>query len=259
LLLLVLQPFALAQQATLNPSPHPEKSAKLNPLDQILVQLEKNFLQYNASIPSFFCNEHVVSELHQYGVLRFITRTDSIFRVKRTGHDKSSKLIESREIKSINDKHVENAPSLSGPAILVGAFSAATAIVTYDQKACFTYRLITPLFGHRYTIEYATKSPKDQDKHCTMTEASSGRAFIDSRTMQIVRIECRTPNHPMPGSTGLWTWSIDYGKVILDGKVFWLPKKINTEAASYSSPLVWSFDATYRDYHELNVTSRIIP
>jgi hypothetical protein len=197
--------------------------------------------------------------MQQNGMPLFVTLTDSIFRLKRSDHDNQTQLAESREIKTVDHKPSKDAQILKGPAIFSGAFSNATAIVTFDEKACYTYHLTTSLSDHRYVIEYATKAAKDRDKHCLMQESSTGRAFIDPLTMQIERIECRTPNHPLPGTRALWTWSIDYGKVLLNGKTFWLPKKITAEVAGYSTPVEWSFDATYRNYHELTVTSRIVP
>jgi hypothetical protein len=257
-LLLILHPSTFAQEAAAISNPQPEQSTKPT-LDKILLKLEDNFLRYRSSIPSFFCDEHVVSGMQQNGMPLFVTLTDSIFRLKRSDHDNQTRLAESREIKTVDHKPSKDAQILKGPAIFSGAFSNATAIVTFDEKACYTYHLTTSLSDHRYVIEYATKAAKDRDKHCLMQESSTGRAFIDPLTMQIERIECRTPNHPLPGTRALWTWSIDYGKVLLNGKTFWLPKKITAEVAGYSTPVEWSFDATYRNYHELTVTSRIVP
>ncbi len=258
-LLLGLQPYTFAQQPTPNSSLQPEKSAKPT-LDEILLQLEKNFFQYHASIPSFFCDEQVLSEMHQSGFLRSLTRADSIFRLKRSGHDNDIQLAESREIKAINGAPVNGVQTLSGPVIFSGAFSIATALITFDQKACFNYHLTSQLFDRRYIIEFATKAPKDRDKRCFTMEPSTGRAFIDPQTMQIERIECRTPNHPMmPGTLTLWTWSINFSKVILNGKIFWLPQRVTAKSMDYNAPVEWSFDATYRNYHELTVTSRIVP
>lgn len=258
-LLASLQPSPFAQQGASDPNPQPEKSAKPT-LDEILLQLEKNFLQYHASIPSFFCDEQVLSEMYQGGILRSHTRADSIFRLKRSSQNDNIQLAESREIKTINGTPAQGVQTLSGPVTFSGAFSIATALITYDQKACFTYRLTSQLFDHRYIIEFATKALKDRDKRCFTMEPSTGRAFVNPQTMQIERIECRTPNHPiMPGTLTLWTWSINYSKVILNGKTFWLPQRVTTKSVDYNSPVEWSFDATYRNYHELTVTHRIIP
>lgn len=257
-LLLILHPPTFAQQAAAISNPQPEQSTKPT-LDEILLKLEDNFLRYRSSIPSFFCDEHVVSGVQQNGMPLIVTVTDSIFRLKRSGHDDKTRLAESREIKTVNHKPSKDAQILKGPAIFSGAFSDASAIVTFDEKGCYTYHLTTSRSDHRYIVEYATKAEKDRDKHCLKQESSTGRAFIDPLTMQIEHIDYRTPNHQLPDTLALWTWSIDYGKVLLNGKTFWLPKKVTAEVADYSTPIEWSFDATYSNYHELTVTSRIVP
>ena len=259
-LLLARAPAAHGWQA-----PAAEKPAEPN-LDEILRHLENNFIQYHASIPSFFCDEHVVSGIRRGSTPLEVIRADSIFRLKREGSGKRTRLIESREIKTVNGKPAKESEALRGPALLSGAFNIATAMIAYDEKPCFTYRLSESRRHPQYVIEYATKTPNQRDKRCAVTEPTSGRAFVDPATMQITRIEARTPHHPMPGFvTGLWTWSVDYGKVVLNGKTFWLPKKISSFATSDllewgdQSSLQWSFDATYSKYHELTVTSRILP
>lgn len=229
-------------------------------LDKILRQLESNFLQYHASIPSFFCDEHVISGVRRRGVPLEVTRTNSIFRLKRHGSGKMAPLIESRQIKTEDGKPAKDAEVLHGPAVLSGAFNIATAMIAYSEKRCFTYRLTESRKHHQYIIEYATKDPEEQGKLCTVKEPTKGRAFVDSNAMQITRIEARTSNHPMPGNvTGVWTWSVDFGKVLLNGQTFWLPRRIESFADTDRYPLEWSFDATYRNYHELAVSSRIIP
>jgi hypothetical protein len=193
------------------------------------------------------------------GFTRSLSNTDSIFRLKRSGQHDNIQLVESREIKAINGTPAQGVQTLGGPVIFSGAFSIATALVTFDQKACFNYRLTSQLFDHRYIIEFATKAPKDRDPRCFTMEPSTGRAFVNPKTMQIERIECRTPNHSMPDAITLWTWSIDFGKVLLNNKIFWLPRKVDTKSVDYNAPIEWSFNAAYSNYHEVTVTSRIIP
>jgi hypothetical protein len=257
-LLASLQPSTFAQQTAPDSAPQPEKSAKPT-LDEILQQLEKNFLTYHSSIPSFFCDEQVLSEMRVNQTTRSLTHADSIFRLKRSGQNDNIQLVESREIKAINGTPAQGVQTLSGPVTFSGAFSIATALITFDQKACFTYRLTSQIFDHRYIIEFATKPLKDRDQRCFTMEPSTGRAFVNPQTMQIERIECRTPNHSMPGAITMWTWSIDFGKVLLNGKTFWLPRKIATKSVDYNAPVEWSFNAAYSNYHEVTVTSRIIP
>ncbi len=61
------------------------------------------------------------------------------------------------------------------------------------------------------------------------------------------------------GTLGVWSWSIDYAPVTLDGKSFWLPKTITSNTATSTGRLInWSFVANYSNYHLLNVHSTIL-
>ena len=56
--------------------------------------------------------------------------------------------------------------------------------------------------------------------------------------------------------------SIDYAPVVLGGETFWMPSAITMRNVSGSGTfhmMVWSYRATYRNYHLLEVTSRILP
>jgi hypothetical protein len=91
--------------------------------------------------------------------------------------------------------------------------------------------------------------------------------------MQITRMELTTPHHTIiPGDkmgygasgaiVGEWVLSVDYAPVVLDGKSFWMPATITSRTTSGRGsfhPTVWTFKASYRNFHKLEVTSRILP
>ena len=55
---------------------------------------------------------------------------------------------------------------------------------------------------------------------------------------------------------------VDYAPVVLDGDTFWMPLTIMSHADSTSEGFhatTWTFEATYRNYHRLEVKSRILP
>ena len=93
--------------------------------------------------------------------------------------------------------------------------------------------------------------------------------FIDPDTMQITHLELTAPHHTIiPGVitlqrvVGEWVRSVDYAPVVLDGQTFWMPATITSRATSAKGTFhatVWSFRATYRNFHKLEVTSRILP
>jgi VWFA-related protein len=262
------------------------RSASDPATDELLLRVWDNFAAYLSSIPNVFANEHVVSSVtttyrppskngvHDSEMNSTIESTiDSIFRLKRFSADgKTADLIESREIKYVDHQSAAKDQSLTGPALLVGAFSYAPNVLSPQLKDCYDYRLLPNmrhkpgeaiLFLHAdfLVLEYALKSPLPAGSECPVREQTMGRAFIDPSSMQIVRLEQQRPSH-VEGSAPpvAWSWSIDYARVTMDGKQFWLPKTISSKASSLDGRhFKWSFLATYGNYHLMTVTTTILP
>jgi hypothetical protein len=56
--------------------------------------------------------------------------------------------------------------------------------------------------------------------------------------------------------------TVDYAPIPLGPETFWLPTTItsrDTTGKGTFHPTVWTFQATYRNYHKLEVTTRIVP
>lgn len=230
-------------------------------LERILSQLEINLSRYDKQVPDFFCSEHVISSL-VYGKKRQSTITDSIFRVERSP---SGTLTESREIKAVNGSSAEGR-QLGGPVVLGGVFSGGLDAVSIRQNPCMSYTLQPVAAGRQnvpYVIQFATLPDARNNSECVLKEEGSGRVLIDPATMQVTRMELSAPNHRInPGEVGTWYISIDYAPAVLAGKTFWMPTTIRsteTPAATDYTPAVYSFSATYTDYHKLEVTSHIVP
>jgi hypothetical protein len=240
-------------------------------LDDLLVQLENNLHHYDTAIPSFLCDEHVVSQLLPSRRDQD-TVTDSVFRLKRTVHPNHTiNLDESREVKTVNG-HPAAGEDLSGPSVLSGAFSGGLAIVSLTQKTCMSYKLqpIKPRHPRDpYIIEFVTVANPENLSDCLLRENGSGRVLIDRTTMQIKRMELNAPNHiltfagttpdgrPISPVVGPWAVSVDYAPILLGGRTFWMPSTITSKMTAI--PTVWSFKARYSNYHKLEVTSRIVP
>src|SRR5215469_2997830 len=103
-------------------------------LDEILQRLEANLNHYDKSLPSLFCNEHVVSSMKP-GVGERATVTDSIFRLKRVENsDHTTSLAESREIQKVNGQPSSEQPLKGFPSMVVGVFEGGLAVVSLSQK-----------------------------------------------------------------------------------------------------------------------------
>ncbi len=250
--------------------------------DELLLRVWDNFARYLSSLPNVFADEHVVSSVttansasSKNGVHDSETDStiDSIFRLKRVSSDgKTADLVESREIKSVDHHSAAKNQTLTGPAILIGAFSRAPNVFSPQVKDCYDYRLlpnmrhnpdVAALFLHAQVLvlEYALKSPLPAGAQCPVREQTTGRAFIDPSSMQIVRLEQQRPRHDEGAGLPIaWSWSIDYAQFMMGGKTFWLPKTISSKASSLEGRrLKWSFLATYGNYHLMTVTSTILP
>jgi VWFA-related protein len=254
--------------------------------DELLLRVWANVLGYLSSIPNVFAEEHVVSSVtrpydplskqsvHASEMDSTIESTiESIFQLKRVSTDgKTADLVESREVKYVDHHEAVRGQSLTGPAILVGAFSRAANVLAPQFKNCYDYRLLpnmrrkpgdSLLFLHAdvRVLEYALKSPLPSGVECPAPEPTTGRVFIDPSFMQIVRLEQRRPHHDEGSGRPVdWSWSIDYARVMMDGKQFWLPKTISSKSSSLDGGrFKWSFLATYGNYHLMTVTTTVLP
>lgn len=240
-------------------------------LDEILQRLDANLNHYDTSVPSLFCDEHVISQVEP-SVRNQDTITDSVFRLKRTANpNHTTTLVESREIKNVNGKPAAS-QDMDGPTLLDGAFEGGLAVVSLDQTACMNYTLQRTNRKRPtdpYIVRFATVLTPQNSAHCLLQENSKGRVFIDPASMQITRLELTTPRHTiMPGNAsrspvvGKRFLTADYAPTPLGGETFWMPSTITLDTTSGSGTfhmIVWSFRATYRNYHKLEVTSRILP
>jgi hypothetical protein len=258
LLILLGVPGALAQTA------QPAGSGATQPsLDEILRHLQENLWDYQANIPDFFADEHVVSILKQEGARDMKTTTDSTFRLARShGIGEARTFKESREIRLINKKPAKG-DEIHGPAIFTGAFSNGLGVVSLEGSNCYDYTLEPAGELNKapaILIGYALKPDVLNDPSCQGPERQSGRAWFDPVNFHTLRIEMTIPNHKdNNGVRVLWTWVVDYAPVSFDNKQFWLPKTIASKAEAYNASGIWSFVASYSNYHKLTVSSRILP
>jgi hypothetical protein len=238
-------------------------------LGEILQGLEANLNHYDAGVPSLFCDEYATSSRIEPGERDYNRVTDSVFRLKRTPQaDHTTSLVESREIKSFDGKPA-TAQKMDGPAVLSGIFEGGLAVASVEQTKCMNYslqRINRKRPSEPYVVRFATVLTAQNRGDCFLQEESKGRVFIDPATMQVRRLEITTPHHVIEdgsayatGDVGRRELSVDYAPVLLGDGTFWMPSAISMRTTSGSGfdTVVWAFRAVYRNYHRLEVTSRI--
>ena len=251
-------------------SPCLGQSAQPLTLDEVVAKLQNNLDSYERSIPSFLADEHI------YSTQRHIrtgsgpddtTSAESVFRLKRDLDPGRHipELDESREIKTI-DGQPANGRDIDAPTTFSGAFSSGLALVSKDEQACMRYILVPPKPGKQIIVSFVSAPAGQRPKHCILAEDGSGRVTIDPTSMQITKIEIKVPHHVIAprdrdGHTGppvvtFWEVQADYKPVVLDAHTFWLPATISSITST--DQVAWSFVAAYRNYHLLQVRSRIL-
>jgi hypothetical protein len=243
-------------------APPAQPLAQQPDLDELLRRTQENLWEYRGSIPDFFADEHVVSTMKQEGVREMKTTTDSVFRLvrSRTIGDEQT-LNESREVRLVNKKPAHG-DDLRGPAIFSGAFSSAPGVVSLEMSRCFDYTLESPTTLNKQpalVVGYIFRADMVHDDGCPGPDRESGRAWIDPTNFHILRIEMAIPNHvDNNGIHTLWQWTADFAPVDFDSRQFWMPKTITSRADANDGSAIWSFTATYSNYHKLTVKSRIV-
>lgn len=239
-------------------------------LPELLQRLQANLDHDDARLPSLFCDEHLISRVEVERRSRD-TVTDSIFRLqRRTNAQHTASFDESRDLKRVDGKPATS-QTLNGPALLTGAFEGALSIVSSSQLSCMRYDLKHKPGKHPnepYLIRFTTAPKPANTDDCFLQEGSKGYALVDPGTMQVTHLELTTAHHIITPATAYASpvvakrvLTLDYAPVTISGELFWLPSAIGMQATQASGtfhPTVWSFQATYRNYHRLQVTSRIL-
>jgi hypothetical protein len=248
------------------------QEVKTPTLDEILGRVEANLDRYDTHLPSLFCDEHVVSSQVERDDRGRDTITDSVFRLRRTAQrDHTAALVESHEIRLVDGK-APASQHLEGPTLLSGVFEGGLAVVSLSQAACMRYELQRSKKGRPnapYVVRFATDLTPENSADCLLQEQSTGRVSIDPVSLQITRLEITTPRHTLiedstnaSHGVGKREITVDYAPVVFGGETFWLPSMIAMRVTSGAGTFhagVWSFKAGYRNYHKLEVTSRVVP
>lgn len=248
-------------------------------LDSVLERLEENSRSFDTSLPSFLCEEHIVSEVQAGLTAAGFQRVsaDSTFRIVREeSPDHTLQFDETRIVHAINGKPSSGtADEGAGPIRVTGIFTDANNMMSRAQEACYRYTLQLPSQNHPkdpIVIDFSDLPKNQRDPQCGPYEETSGRVMIDPTTMQIARVERKVPHRLLlPGTMGVWTWEIDYAPVVLGNQRFWMPQVIHSTADGerttverpHMSPgyirVHWSYVAHYSGYHLFHVQSRILP
>jgi hypothetical protein len=232
-------------------------------LDRTLSQIEVNTELYNVTVPSFICDEHIVSqEVHEGKIKRKVV-VDAVFSVTRSTV-KANTLEESREVKLVDGKPALS-KSITMPLSFSGGFSGAlNKFLSSDHRLCFEYAAdaSTPYpQGIAAFTFVANPTTASQPDCASIQPGTTGRFTVDIASMQVTHIQ-RTVQNPVnvnKDRTVLGTAAVDYAPVVLNGKSFWLPTTITAFTKETSKTNGVRFTAHYSKYHRFEATVAIVP
>jgi hypothetical protein len=230
-------------------------------LDQLLSRVETNTEQYKATVPNFFCDEHIISQEHRDGKLKHETAIDAVFRVTRSPPP-SDALEESREIKAINGEP-STTKKLNMPLSFSGGFSGALAkFLSAEHRQCFDYQpdrsaSVSP--GTEAFTFTARQTAAKLPVCSSIQPGTTGRFVIDSATTQVTHIERTVPNPIGRDQSVLGTAAVDFTPITLNGKSFWLPSTITAFTTETPKTSAFHFTAKYSNYHHFAASSIILP
>ena len=138
------------------------------------------------------------------GIPVYGSTTDSIFRLKRDPDGSFVRLIETRQIMSVDHRPVPPNLTLTSRDVVTGAFGYGASFLSPELKRCYDYHLLPSRRLNNATVlvvDYVLKRSLPADILCPVSEPNSGRAFIDPVSMQVVRFEQKRPRHELEPGT----------------------------------------------------------
>ena len=230
-------------------------------LDQLLSQIEVNTERYSTTVPSFICNEHILSQEFHEGKMKRETTVDAVFSVARST-SKANTLEESREAKLIDGKPAAS-KKMTMPLSFSGGFSGAlTKFLSSDHRSCFEYAADASMPSPKGTaaFTFVAKPAATKDPSCASIQpGTTGKFTLDTASMQVTHIERTVQNPVGKDQTVLGTAAVDYAPVILNGKSFWLPTTITAFTTETSKTNSVRLTAHYSEYHRFTTTATIFP
>jgi hypothetical protein len=229
-------------------------------LDRMLSQIEANTAQYNVSVPSFVCKEHVVSQEVHEGKIKHETTVDAVFSVTRSTA-KANTLEESREVKLVDGKPASG-KKVTMPLSFSGGFSGAlNKFLSSDHRLCFSYAAdaSTPSPDGTAGFTFVANPASANDPACAGIQPGTSGKFTVDTAMQVTHIERTVQNPVGKDQTVLGTAAVDYAPVVLNGKSFWLPTTITAFTTETAKTNGLRFTAHYSEYHRFAATAAIVP
>jgi hypothetical protein len=235
-------------------------------LDEILKSVGDSIQTFEDNLPDFECRETVIQRTSKKGKMKEET-IESIFRsFAKPQQWKGKPTTEAREFLSINGRQIAQDGKKSGkdPAVYFWGIFRGLLGMTFalNCQSLHKYEIVgVEIKQGRRILELAFRTIEGQNSLGFMINKKNlackdvGKAWLNLDSMQVIRIERKFLNVPKKMNPILI--SVDYSKVDLAGREFWMPTSVQTTASEKNGAGVAVFFANYADYHKYDVSTKI--
>ncbi len=230
--------------------------------DELLNEVRADMQAYVATLPDLFCDERFTSRRFADGHQSDSHTTLSTFRVQRgSGPRQPGQSRESRTVREI-DGSSAHGNHIKGPYTFDEGFDAAPRLFT-ESSNCYTFELAptTDPAPQAKQIHLSFIAKPALPPNCPPSDLGrSGDITLDAASHQLLQIRQTVP-HP-PGGGDKWSrllWTVTFAPVALSGKTFYTPANVRSEIFRAGSSEYLESIADYTNYHQLAVSSTILP
>ena len=232
-------------------------------LDHVLLRVRDHISEFERTLPDFVCDETITSRELMGGRVQHETVIDSTFMGRQRKVETGVPFTESREIRTVDGRAAAKGQQLVAPFLFGGGFSSILhEIFARENAPYFHYKIIgTEKFEGRAAVIVRLETRHGQKRLLYREMFGSqvvlkgrGRAWIDLESMNVLRLELQYLDPPSP--EGELSVSVDYAPVAINGKTFWMPRKVTAEQtiSNPKMPVGGQYVADYSNYHQFNVS-----
>jgi hypothetical protein len=233
----------------------PLAPAQQPPAENVLIdRLYAYAGQYRATLPSFSCDESILSAETYYRKKgsRTVRVEGTMREIRKTPPDQYDPFTERHQFTKVNGKPVKGEIGLL-PYFIEGGFANLIGFHSSEQKDCFNYR-ITPLpDGGNFQLQIDRKD-KLPDA-CKGILAGTHYVVVADAEGHILHSERTIPPAIADRYDEAYFAAMDYAPQQLGERTFWLPAKFS----SHDFIDIRRMEASYSNCHRYTGDIRILP
>jgi hypothetical protein len=239
-------------------------------LANVIADVSAHVKEFQELLPDFVCSEKITSTRTDPGKSTRQKTVESVFTVvqKLSRGNRHMTITETRDVTAIDGKPVRQGTKMPDLPFSSGSGFSAVLVMTFSPQSTdvhnYEMRGADKLGeGDRLLVQFETKA--DQTKLRTFLNGRSfplkdvGKAWIDSASMQVVRLERHLLN--IPSALSSYSNTIDYGPVTIGERQFWMPKMVRADVTEKDVKKTGTYIAEYSNCRKFtaNVEIKIAP